>query len=332
MVIAGKIVDALTVMVAIGLGMMLGKKWQARMAMAVAGCAAMIWCGYYRHPKWLGGVPPVLVDLATFGLAYLGAHVSLNPPADNNKILKRLYVFVFAGLFVIGMAANGWQRSVEADKRDRLQQDQTDAEKRFSADLNIVKTSSTAILNLVAHPPAGMTTAQVASIAQHLLQKQQSNASSLSPPNLYDGLSNDELLLIAKATAKDIDDVMGAWSFQIKEEIEPRRRDQVYERDPAPDEDERNRLDAYFDKEVETANQKYGSQAKVLFIRAEALREVLVNRLAQKNSRPLPKDGTINDAFKGLAANGVESIYDGTPSKLSAQLLNLCQRLEKVSG
>jgi hypothetical protein len=79
MIIAGKILDAITVLVAIGLGIILGNKWQARVAMVMAFCSAMIWCAYYRHPKWLGGVPPVLVDLSTFGLAYLGGHVALNP-------------------------------------------------------------------------------------------------------------------------------------------------------------------------------------------------------------------------------------------------------------
>src|SRR6266446_1086671 len=74
-------------------------------------------------------------------------------------------------------------------------------------------------------------------------------------PNPLESLDNTSLVAVAKVTAKEIDDLMAAWRYQIKEEIEPRRRDQVYERDPAPEEDERNRLDAFFDNQVEEANQ-----------------------------------------------------------------------------
>jgi frataxin-like iron-binding protein CyaY len=228
------------------------------------------------------------------------------------------------------MAANGWQRSVEAEKRDKLQQAQTDAERRFSADLSDVKNSNTAILDLVAHPPAGMTPAQVASIAQRFLQKR-SNAASLATANLYDGLSNNELLLIAMATAKDIDDLMGTWRHQIEGEIQPRENEQVYRHYPSLADDERRRLEEEFDKETNSTNDKYRSQARVLFIRAEALREVLVNRLVQKNSMPVSMDVTINEVFKRLADAGIDGFYDRNPSKISAYLLELCKRLERVS-
>ncbi len=150
--------------------------------------------------------------------------------------------------------------------------------------------------------------------------------------NPYAHLSDAELVGVSKVVAKQIDDVMGAWKWQIQSEIEPRRRDQVRERDPAPEEDERNRLDAYYDKQIEEANQTYGSQAKVLFIRAEALREVLVNRLAQNNSMPIPTDGTMDDLFKGAAATGIDSFNNSYSSKVSAHLLALCKRLEQVLG
>jgi hypothetical protein len=174
--IAERVVDVLTIAAAIALGLSLRKKWQARTSMVIAICLTVIWCAYSKHPAWLGGVPPVLVDLATFGLAYLGGHVALNPPAKDDQVLKRLYVFGFAFLFVIGMAANGWERTMEANKRDKLQQDQTTAETRFSIDLRDVKNSSDAILNYVAHPPKGATLEQLQQYAQSQLSNPRSNA------------------------------------------------------------------------------------------------------------------------------------------------------------
>jgi hypothetical protein len=128
----------------------------------------------------LGGIPPVLVDLATFGLALLGGFVALKPPAETDKVLKRFYVGGFAFLFVVGMAANIWQRRVEGAKQDQLQQNETDARNQFSTDLHDLKVSNNAILEFVASPPKGSTQEQVSSIVREYIRDQKSGQEILS--------------------------------------------------------------------------------------------------------------------------------------------------------
>jgi hypothetical protein len=152
---------------------------------------------------------------------------------------------------------------------------------------------------------------------------------TVKPANPYELLSDAELVLVSKLVAKEIDDFMGTWRHQIEGEIEPRRTEQIYRHSPQLEEDERKRLEAEFNNEVNSTNDEYRSQAKHLFVRAEAEREGLVNHLAQKNSMPVPVDGKLNDLFMGLAATGPADSYDRGPSKVSAHLLELCKRLEQ---
>ena len=128
----------------------------------------------------LGGVPPLLVDLATFGLASLGGYVALKPPKETDKTLKRFYVVGFALLFLAGVAANLWLRSVESGKQEKLQQNETDARNQFSTNLRDLKISSNAILEFVANPPKGFSQAQVSSIVQEFMKGQKSAPEVLS--------------------------------------------------------------------------------------------------------------------------------------------------------
>jgi hypothetical protein len=156
-----------------------------------------------------------------------------------------------------------------------------------------------------------------------------SSSAATKSANPYELLSDAELIGIAKAVAKEIENVMGTWRYQIEGENEPRRNQQIYEHSPPLAEDERKRLEDEFDKEIEAKNQTYGSQTKVLFIRAEALREILVNHLAQKNSMPLPTDGTIDSVFKRLSETGPSGFNDRDSFKVSAHLLDLVKRLDQ---
>ncbi len=146
----------------------------------------------------LGGVPPLLVDLATFGLALLGAFVALKPLKETDKTLKRFYVVGFALLFFVGMAANLWQRSVESGKQEKLQQNETDARKQFSSNLDDLRISNNAILEFVANPPKGFSQAQVSSIVQEFIKRQKSG------PEI---LSNDVLRAMETTTERQMHDI-----------------------------------------------------------------------------------------------------------------------------
>jgi hypothetical protein len=146
----------------------------------------------------LGGVPPLLVNLATFGLALLGGFVALKPPEETDKTLKRFYVFGFAFLFVLGTAANLWQRSVESGKQEKLQQNETDARNQFSTNLHDLKVSNNAILEFVANPPKGFSQAQVSSIVQEFIKGQKSG------PEI---LSNDVLRAMETTTERQMLDI-----------------------------------------------------------------------------------------------------------------------------
>jgi hypothetical protein len=100
---------------------------------------------YTEAAPRLGGVPPVLVDLATFGSAYLGGHVALNPPSAEDRKLKRIYVATLAASATIGIVTNGYQRAIEADTQKRLQQNETEARNQFSSSLKDVINSNEAI-------------------------------------------------------------------------------------------------------------------------------------------------------------------------------------------
>jgi hypothetical protein len=149
------------------------KGWVRGSAAVFLGCFALAWYAHARHPAWLDGALPILVDLATFGLAFLGGYVALVPPKEDDGLLKKRYVFAFATLFAVGMIANGCLRNIEKQKQDVLQQKVTDAGIRFSADLKAVKASSDAILNFVAHPPKGFTREEVVSVVEQFLKEQQ---------------------------------------------------------------------------------------------------------------------------------------------------------------
>ncbi|MGA9544127.1 MAG: hypothetical protein WBQ85_11185 [Candidatus Sulfotelmatobacter sp.] len=171
--IAVLVLDVLTIVLALCVAKLLLSAWLFHLSILFSIGFALVWYAYARHPVWLDGVPPVLVDLATFGLAYLGGQ-AINPPAAGNETLKRVCVFVFALLFVIGMAANGWQRSIESNKQARLQQNETDARIQFSGNLQEVKKSNEAILKFVANPPKGFTPRDVLAVVERFLNNQQS--------------------------------------------------------------------------------------------------------------------------------------------------------------
>ena len=321
-----QVLDALTIAFAFLPLLLMRRKWMTWSTIIASSCFAIVWYLHAWHPDWLGGLPPTLVDLSTFGLALLGGLVSILPPRKDQVLLKYSYIAGFITLALFGISANVWQRNIEKAKQDSLEAARTHAEIRFSADLLDVKNSSNAILNFVAHPPAGMSTNQVASIFQRFLAERQFGT-AVTPTSLYEGLTDDELCLITKSISGEINDLMGAWKNEIRAEIEP-RRNEIYEHSPPLETAEREKQEDFYSKQTDTANLTYTSQAKEIFVRAEALREVLVKRLALKNSVPRPVDISINDAFKKLAANGPGGYNDSDSFKVSKHLLELCKRLK----
>ena len=120
---AMEFLDGPTVLMGIGLASMLSRRWITWEAIAVAvGVATFSYAQYaqYWHPRWLGGVPQVLVAFAAFGLAFLGGHVALSPPREDQKVLRRVYLVSFALLACLGTAADLWQRSIEEEKQEIL--------------------------------------------------------------------------------------------------------------------------------------------------------------------------------------------------------------------
>jgi hypothetical protein len=157
--------------------------------------------------EWLGTVLSSLTDLATFGLAALGGYVAVNPPTREEIKSKTFYVVSFGLLAILGVYANGSEREKDKSEKRVLQQEQTDAEIRFSDDLKAVKQSSDAILAFVANPPKGISQNQFSSTLSALLAKRDQIAAV--PKDICD-YSNDGLramgqliipLLSAKANA-----------------------------------------------------------------------------------------------------------------------------------
>jgi hypothetical protein len=290
MLIATRILDALTVLIAMGLGLMLRKKWQARIVMVTSVFLALLWCTYHRPPRWLGGVPPILVDLATFGLAYLGGHVALNPPREADRNLKNIYVSSFALLFVIGMIANGWQRTIESNKRDGLQQNETDARNQFSKSLQDVKNSNQAIFNFVSHPPKGFTPEQALSVVRRLVDKQQTQGQSSDATN--------ELRALAMVTPV-AENLRAWWDWEGRQQdINNRAWEdmnhylQQHRGDPQGiNQQELKKLEAQQQAAYRDAEDKYGPQALAALIAdADWIRRELLKHIPTEKQTKLDSD------------------------------------------
>lgn len=154
---------------------------------------------------WFGGIPPLLVDLATVSLAVLGGHVAINPPEKGNVRLRAFYISSFVLLAAIAVGANIWQRSLESGKQDRLQQNETDARNQFAKSLKSVQNSNELILNFVANPPKGMTQDQVQLIVKGFVQEQQSNS-----PGIPKGL----LRILSLATVQEMRQWNDSWNIE----------------------------------------------------------------------------------------------------------------------
>jgi hypothetical protein len=285
MIIATRILDALTLLIAIGLGLMLHKKWQARSAMVISVFLALLWCAYHQPPRWLGGVPPVLVDVATFGLAYLGGHVALNPPRETDRTLKNIYVSSFALLFIIGMVANGWQRTIESYKQDRLQQNETDARQQFSQSLLDVKNSNQAILDFVSHPPKGFTPEQALTVVRRLLDKQQAQGQSNDATN--------ELRALAMVTPV-AESLRSWWDWEGREQDINNRwwEEMVHYRQQHPDDQEgANNIETQRQAALRDAEEKYGPQALAALIAdADWIRRELLAHIPTEKQTQLDRD------------------------------------------
>lgn len=236
MLIAEKLLDVLILATAVVMGLMLHKKWHARGAIVLSFCLAVLWSASHQPPRWLGGAAPLLVDLATFGLAYLGGHVAINPPRETDKVLKKVYVFTFALLLVIGISANVWQRSIENDKQDKLQQNETAAREQFSSNLRDVKRSSEAILNFVANPPKGFTQDQIASVVSKFIDQHDKRSSTLS---------EEALRVMVPAIIAEIRRLTDRWYFDDGS-LERQQHEALLEATPDKNPDERAKIDQAF--------------------------------------------------------------------------------------
>lgn len=152
--------------------------------------------------NWLGGVPPLVVDLATFSLAALGGLVAVNPPEKESARLRWFYVTCFIFLAGVAVGANLWQRNLEGKKQDQLQQNETDARNQFAVALRSVQKSNGLILNFVANPPKGVTEDQIRSIVRGFTEQQR-----LASP----GMSRDVLRIISLATLQEMRQVNQMW-------------------------------------------------------------------------------------------------------------------------
>lgn len=142
----------------------------------------------------------------------------------------------------------------------------------------------------------------------------------------YGQLSDDQLIAAAKAIAQQIGEYPGEWRYKVKD-TNAKYDEQTYYKSPPPSEDERRILEAARENELKTIDQQYATKSKDLFLRADDVRGVLVNRLSKKKGGQLPTDSKINDVFTRLATAGAADASDRDPQQASAYLLELCKRL-----
>ncbi|MCU1300080.1 MAG: hypothetical protein JWQ87_364 [Candidatus Sulfotelmatobacter sp.] len=181
-------VDIAILGIAMFMALMLPKTWMRRTVIAMWGCLIAVCFAYYQKAAWLDSVPSALVDCATFGLAALGGYVAVNPPSQDDKKLKYIYMFSFITLAIFGIGANVWQRGIESGRRVQSEHNETTARNDFSKNLKAVKESTEQavadIRNFLTHPPKGYTPEQVLQIAKTLLDNHAPAARLERPSNI----------------------------------------------------------------------------------------------------------------------------------------------------
>jgi hypothetical protein len=205
--IALRVADGFCIFLALLLAAKLSHPWMRLTTITAAIGIAMMGLVYYGMPPWLGGVPAVMIDVATFGLAVLGGHVAINPPEKDEKELKRFYICAFVGLAIFGIGANMWERNIEEAKRVQSQTDLKTAQSSFSTDLAEVKKSTVTILSFVTNPPKGISIAQAVLFAQGLLSRQVS-------PGRLQSVSNDRINDMAQAIVANLNEMAQEWQAQ----------------------------------------------------------------------------------------------------------------------
>lgn len=205
--------------------------------------------------------------------------MALNPPKETDKPLKNAYVFLFALLFVIGMAANVWERSVESNKQENLQKNATEAEKRFSQDLKDVKESSHAILAFVANPPKGMTADQVSSVVKTILNGERGkNESAKSEPS---AAINFLAARVDDVTSK-LRNFPGEWK-----ELDNNLELELWEdKTHLPHTEAYAAAERDVQEKIRDLSQDRGRQIVLIFYEAEQLRNVLVALLPKNKKTP----------------------------------------------
>lgn len=164
----------------------------------------------YWHPAWLDSTRldsawPAIADAATYGLAFLGAIMTVKPPAKGQSLLKAVYLLGIALLVGMGLFANKKQRTIEQTNQYKLRQDETDARIQFFKRFDDVQNSNTKILNLVAHPPKGFTQDQIKAVVQAYIDRKVQNTKVES---------NHDLRVIAPGIVKDLHNWADRWTME----------------------------------------------------------------------------------------------------------------------
>jgi hypothetical protein len=151
----------------------------------------------------------------------------------------------------------------------------------------------------------------------------------------YEHLTNDQLIAAAKVIADQISDFPGAWRYKVKD-TNASYDERTYYKSPPPSGDERRRLEDARMNDLNLVDEQYLQKGKTLFISADDIRGVLVDRLSKKTDRQLPMDSTNDALFKRLAVEGPNAALG--PNQMtyrdcqgaSQYLLELCKRLGEV--
>jgi hypothetical protein len=268
---------------------------------------------------YLESAPATIADCSTAGLAVLGGYLALSAPTAEQRTLKHFYVAAFVALAIVCVGANMWQRNIEAGKQAILQQNETDARNQFSTDLADVKQSNEAILNFVAHPPQGFTRAQVVSVVQTFLNKQQTQKPSIDITNELRALT-----MVSQVVA-DLRE-QAQWTLKSKLQDLSNREWQErlrYQQQHQGDEQGLAKIDEQWESDKRKAEDIYGQEGqKRLISTADFIRQTLLQNIPP--TRQFPVDIAEAQKFatamsnpesfdKGDAANYLESLAKRVP-------------------
>lgn len=310
------VLDSLIIVAALALARML-RLWFFYVALLCFGVTVLTGLHYGLNYPWTF-VGKYAINVAILVMAWAGNHLAAKSSDTDTE--KRLWRALFIAITVIALGGSFWVLSDEDAEHKKELGEQRE---------NIVGDVMRGFMRYnETHPQYALPTERSSRTATRATNDKQAVDDPYQFLRNKALISNGELVAAANVTAGEIDNLMGEWRQEISGEIEPRRNQEIYERDPPLPENERNRLDNDFQKQSDAADKQYGSRVGVLLSRAEGLRKALVERLFDKSSSPLPADSKIDDLSKRLAASGANSSYDVGPGEISAQLRHLSKRLK----